>query len=479
MYLLPSYSLRRTACGQVSERASGRAVELRGSAAGSRRIRPRLPSGRTQLSTPADAVAMLRSRAYLRLLALAAIAGIPVSALAWGFLALVSKLQHWLFTSLPSAAGLGPAPFWWPFPLLIAGGLAVAGVITFLPGTGGHEPAEGLTPGGVLAARELPGVLLAALATLSCGAVLGPEAPLLALGGGVTAWAASRARGPGAQQERAVIGAAGSFAAVSTLLGSPLAGAFLLMEAAGLGGAAMELVLVPGLLAAGIGALVFTGLGHWSGLGTFSLALGGLPHFARPDLAEIGVALLVGVAAALLAAGIRRFALLLRDTVRRRRLLLTPAAGLLVAGVAVLFSELTGKSAAYVLFSGQSQLGPFVGHRAGFGLGVLGLLLVCKVVAYAISLSSFRGGPIFPAIFTGAVAGVALSHLPGMPAVAGIAIGMGAMIAAMLRLPMSAVLIATLLLSGNGIRVLPLIIVAAVAAYIATGWLEPPESAAR
>ena len=41
------------------------------------------------------------------------------------------------------------------------------------------------------------------------------------------------------------------------------------MEASGLGGAMLELVLVPGLLAAGIGSLVFIGLDAWTGLGTF------------------------------------------------------------------------------------------------------------------------------------------------------------------------------------------------------------------
>jgi len=50
-----------------------------------------------------------------------------------------------------------------------------------------------------------------------------------------------------------VIGAAGSFAAISTLLGSPLAGAFLLMEASGIGGPMMGVILIPGLLAAGVG----------------------------------------------------------------------------------------------------------------------------------------------------------------------------------------------------------------------------------
>src|SRR5204862_171422 len=57
-----------------------------------------------------------------------------------------------------------------------------------------------------------------------------------------------------------VIAAAGSFAAIATLLGSPLAGAFLLMEAGGLGGPLMSMVLMPGLLAAGVGSLIYIGM---------------------------------------------------------------------------------------------------------------------------------------------------------------------------------------------------------------------------
>ena len=48
-----------------------------------------------------------------------------------------------------------------------------------------------------------------------------------------------------------LIATAGSFAAVSTLLGNPLVGAFLLLEAAGIGGAMLGVALLPGLLAAG------------------------------------------------------------------------------------------------------------------------------------------------------------------------------------------------------------------------------------
>ncbi len=53
--------------------------------------------------------------------------------------------------------------------------------------------------------------------------------------------------------------------------------------------------------------------------------------------------------------------------------------------------------------------------------------------------------------------------------------GIGAMVAAMLRLPMTAVLLATLLLASDGIAVMPLVIVAVVTAYVAIAWLDPPD----
>jgi H+/Cl- antiporter ClcA len=436
--------------------------------------------GRTQLTTPAQAVALLRSRAYVRLLVVAAVLGVPISAVAWGFLALVSKLQHWLYASFPDDLGFSSAPAWWPFPLLAVGGILVALSIRYLPGTGGHSPADGFKAGGLVGGQELAGIALAALATLSFGAVLGPEAPLIALGGGLAAWAVSRAKAAkSAPQVKMVVGAAGSFAAISSLLGSPITGAFLMMEVVGFGGATLELILLPGLLASGIGALIFLGLGEWSGLGDFSLSVAGLPHFARPDAAELGWALVIGLAAGLLSVAIRRFARVLRTVVERQPLLLTPLAGLVVAAAAVLFSQVTGKGADDVLFSGQNQIGPFITHAATYGVGALVLLVALKAVAYLVSLSSFRGGPTFPAIFVGAVGGALLSHLPGLPLVPAVGMGMGAMAAGMLRLPLTSVLLASLVLLSDGIAIMPVVIVAVVTAYVAATWLDPPaESAA-
>jgi H+/Cl- antiporter ClcA len=423
---------------------------------------------------PPDPQAILRSRSYLALLALAAIIGVPVSAAAYGFLALVTNMQRWIFTDLPGGLGFHGEPLWWPVPPLVLAGLLVALTIRYLPGTGGRSPADGFEVGeGAPSPIELPGIVIAALASLSLGIVLGPEAPLIALGGGLGVCAVRLAKRDAPARVSAAVAAAGSFAAISTLFGSPLLGAFLLMEASGLSGATLELVLVPGLLAAGVGSLIFIGLGAWTGLGTFSLAIPHLPHFGTPDLAEFGWALVTGVAAALLGSGIRRLALFLRTRVEQRMVLVTPVAGLAVAGLAIAFAAGTGKGSSEVLFSGQTALGPLMAHSASYTAGALVLLVACKGLAYGASLSGFRGGPVFPSMFLGAAGGIALSHLPGLPMVAGAAMGIGAMCAVMLRLPLTAVLLATLLLASDGLAVMPLVIVAVVVAYVISARLMP------
>jgi H+/Cl- antiporter ClcA len=235
----------------------------------------------------------------------------------------------------------------------------------------------------------------------------------------------------------------------------------------------MELVLLPGLLAAGIGALIFVGLGTWSGLGTFSLAIPNLPHFAHPDIAEFGWAIVIGLAAAVAGVAVRRLALVVRPHVESRLVLATPVVGLIVAGLAIAYAEGTGKTSSEVLFSGQTALGPLITNAAAYSVPALLLLLACKGLGYSLSMSAFRGGPVFPSLFLGAAGGIAMSHLPGLPLIAGVAMGMGAMLAVMLRLPLTAVLLATLLLFSDGVAVMPLVIVAVVVAYLASLRIAP------
>jgi len=422
---------------------------------------------------PADPVALLRSRAYVQLLVVAAILGVPVSAAAYGFLALVNYLQKEIYTHLPHGLGFTTEPVWWPLPVLAVGGVLAALAIRYLPGRGGPSPAGGFKMHGPPAPEQLPGVIFAALATLVFGAVLGPEMPLILIGGGLVLVFLRAARRQIPDQGRAVLASSGSFASISTLLGNPLLGAFLLMEAAGLGGPMLGLVLLPGLLAAGIGTLIFVGLDSWTGLGTFSLAIPGLPHFSHPNIGEFGWALVIGIAAALVGTGIRWLGRLLHPYAERWTLLAVPLAGLVVAALAVLYAEGTGKASSDVLFSGQSALPGLIQHASSYTVGALLLLMVCKGLAYGVSLSSFRGGPIFPAMFVGAAGGIAMSHLPGLPVVAGVAMGIGAMSAVMLTLPLTSVLLPSLLLLSDGLAVMPLVIVAVVVAYVAAARIAP------
>jgi H+/Cl- antiporter ClcA len=427
------------------------------------------------MTMPADPRALLRSRSYLMLLVLAAIIGVAVSAVAYGYLALVSYLQKEIFTHLPHGLGFHAEPVWWPLPVLAVGGIIAGLGIRYLPGRGGPSPADGFKLHGPPTPRQLPGVVFVTLATLIFGAVLGPEMPLILLGGGLAALSVRLARRNVPDQARAVVASAGSFAAISTLLGSPLTSAFLLMEASGLGGPMLGLVLLPGLLASGVGSLIFIGLDAWSGLGSFSLAIPGAPHFGRPDVSEFGWALVIGLAAALIGTAIHRAAPVLHRYADKRVLMMTPLAGLIVAALAIAYAEGTGKPASDVLFSGQSALPPLVQHAASYTVGALLLLVVCKGLAYIASLAAFRGGPTFPALLIGAAGGIAMSHLPGLPMVAGAAMGVGAMSTVMLALPLTSVLLAAILFPGSVLTLTPLVIVAVVVAHVTAARLTPDD----
>ena len=92
---------------------------------------------------PADPLALLRTRGYLALLVLAAILGVPIAAVAYGFLKLVAVIQKAVFTQLPSGLGFDGEPLWWPLLPLALAGVLVALTIRYLPGKGGHSPADG------------------------------------------------------------------------------------------------------------------------------------------------------------------------------------------------------------------------------------------------------------------------------------------------------------------------------------------------
>ncbi|MFC9247537.1 chloride channel protein [Streptomyces sp. NPDC057136] len=408
---------------------------------------------------------ILRAPGYLKVLAFSALIGIPVSLVAFWFLVGLHEVEHLLWVDLPQGLGRDAPPWWWPLPLLLVAGVVVGLVAAHLPGAGGHIPASGLHTGGTPPAT-LPGVLLAAAASLPFGAVLGPEAPLIALGGGLALLFRDLTRAPATPQTTALLGAAGAAAAIAAIFGNPLIAAVLLIEVAGVGGPQLFAVMLPALLSSGIGALVFTGFGRWTGLQTGSLSLSlptPLPHLDAADvLWTIPIAIAIAVLLHPVLAAARRVAAYVSGGVIPRTVLCAVAA----AACAALYALITGRTPADVALSGQATLGRLADDPHAWGVGALLAVLLLKGAAYTLCLGSLRGGPVFPALFLGAAAGALLAPLPGLGLVPAMAAGMAAATAGILRLPVSSVVLVVLLLGSSAM--MPIVILAAVIAFVTT-----------
>jgi len=402
---------------------------------------------------------------YLRTLALAALLGFPVAFAAVMFQTAIHDVIHFVWDVIPEWLDWSEPAGWYVILVPALAGILVALALR-LPGHGGHTPLEGLGLAEVHPV-DLLSILTAALVTLGLGLVLGPEAPLIALGLGMGAVAVRIMRSQ--ETEAQLLTLAGAFAAVAALFGGPLVAAFLLFEVSAAGGAVppkmMGRVLLPGFVAAGTGALVFTGVEGWAGLHTTELSLTGLPAYDTVRVADLAWCLVISVVIGVLVVGIKHLAHALADRSAPRPELALVVAGALVGGLAVAFRALADRPVDLVLFSGQTELPDIVAEGSA---SVLLLLVVAKGLAYALSLGAgFRGGPVFPAIAIGVAVGMMSADiLPGLETTPAVAIGIAAGTAAVMRVPFTAVLLATLLMGSSAAEVAPMAVFAA-----ATGWL--------
>ena len=406
-----------------------------------------------------------RAWTYLRTLALAALLGFPVAVAAVLFQTAIHDVIHFVWEVVPHWLDWSE-PAWW-YVILVP---ALAGVLVALflrlPGHGGHSPLEGVSTAPIQPI-ELPSILLAGLATLGLGLVLGPEAPLIALGLGLGAIAVRLVRLE--QTEAQLLVLAGAFAAIAALFGGPLAASVMLLELVAMSGAipAASIVraLLPGFVAAATGALVFTGVAGLAGAAPdrpvaavatrLRQRAGGRPGVGhRPFRGHRRVVV-----------GIRHLAHGVAAGAKRRPELALVVAGALVGVVAVVFRAVADRPVDLVLFSGQAEMPDVIAESSAW---VLVLLVVAKGLACALSLGAgFRGGPVFPALAVGvALAMVAADVLPGLDTTPAVAIGLAAGTAAVLRAPFTGVLLATLLLGSSAYDVTPIAVFAA-----ATGWL--------
>jgi hypothetical protein len=212
--------------------------------------------------------------------------GSSLSALSWDpggaaaavFLGFVHDLQHWLWTDLPDALGeSGPRGTSWS--ACRSRGAVVWLARTLLPGDGGHTPLHGIDPAPAPLSHA-PGIVLPRPARLGFGLVLGPEAPVVALGSIVALALTSFARladketrcwpRPARSPRSRRCSAADRRGRDDDRAAAPTLGAMLVPA------------LLPGFVAAAIGYVIFVGFGNWGGLETAGLAVPNLPLYDGP-----------------------------------------------------------------------------------------------------------------------------------------------------------------------------------------------------
>lgn len=252
----------------------------------------------------------------------------------------------------------------------------------------------------------------------------------------------------------------------------------MMIEAAGLGGPRLIALVLPCLLASGVGALVFTGFGHWTGLSIGALSLPRVPESGVPDPGDFlwGVPLAVVIAVVCVAGqalGRRVKAFTTGDPdgprpvpTARRTAVRTVLCAIAVGACLAAYALLTGRSPEEAALSGQATLGALAADPAAWPIGALLALVLCKTVGWGIALGSLRGGPIFPAILIGAALGAACAPLPGLGTAPALAAGLAASGAAVTRLPVTSTVLAAALLGGQAADAMPLLIVTAVTAFV-------------
>jgi H+/Cl- antiporter ClcA len=364
---------------------------------------------------------------YRRLLGAAVGLGIVAGVLSLLYLSGTGILLDWVFGTPDGTAWSGE--LWW-IPLTGLGGVLIVAlrrmwhIQDHVPG--GVEIVEA----GEIAHRYAPRWVVLAIFSAVVGACLGPSFSLAVMGGGLGAWVAERRWAEGqADQDYTLTGIAGGFGAAFT---SPILGAFMVSELAPTPRARYVAAIIPQLIAATIGFVIF-----YSFLGRTFLGIYELPTYEF-EIKDMATAALLGVLSALV------MAILVTIVVLVRKLAVLIPNRYVLGGLGGLAVGTISAALPLTLGAGQNQLDTVITGMESLGIGLLVAVLLGKMIALAVSLQvGFLGGNVFPMIFIGGLSGV-IVHLavPAVPPGLAVSCMLAAVPGSYLRAPISMTFIA-------------------------------------
>lgn len=393
------------------------------------------------------------ARRLLPLLVPSLAVGVASALVLLGVSLLADQLQDVLWETLPDALSVGRYSSLWMIVMLTAIGLVTGLAIRAVPGRAGPDPATTGLVDAPLAPGVVPGLLVVTVLALAGGVSLGPENPITAANIALAYWAGRRFAPDAPAALWVALAAAGT---IGALFGTPVAAALILSEtlASRPGPGALWDRLFGPLAAGSAGALTMTLLAHPS----FDLSMPDYTHTHWGDLLSAIVIACAGAVLGLAAVYAFPYAHRTFRALRHPVLALT-LGGLLLGLLGALGGYLT-------LFKGLDEVKELTADPDGWSAGRFALMAVVKAAALLIAATcGFRGGRIFPAVFSGVALGLCAHALvDGVPIAVAVTCGVLGVLLAITRQGWLSLFTAAVLASDSAL--LPLLCVASLPAWL-------------
>jgi H+/Cl- antiporter ClcA len=305
--------------------------------------------------------------------------------------------------------------------------------------------------GGFDELKRLRSLIPVSLLGIAAGGALGPEAPLVQTTGSLGAYIGERRSLT--RDECRVLAITGMAAGFTVLFGAPLGSAVFALEILHRRGLEYYEALLPAVVGSLCGYGVYIGITR-AGI----KPVWDFPDVTRLNGGDLGWAVLMGVAGALIAVAFTYLATGIRAVVRHLPRYILPALGGLAVGGLGFWSHFAPTFA-------ETQLNPMVHQKAV--VSVLAAAAIAKLLASATCLATgWRGGFIIPLFFIGAATG-RLIHIavPSTNEIVLVAALMAATNVGVTKTPIGSALVVS---EMAGISMFPTTLIASVVALVLT-----------
>ena len=391
-----------------------------------------------------------RTREFWPLMGYSIVLGVFGAFFSLAFLLVIGKGGKWYMTSSDTWWG----GHWWWVAVTAAAGVVV-GLLRNWTKLPGKTPSliDDLHAAHV-EPSVVPGILAVSAISLIGGASLGPEQALGTAGGWAGGWIARR-RGLNTDDSK-VNTLAGSSGAYGGLFSAALIVVAFIVEVASPGGRLYRKVLPATIIAGTVSFAIY-----YSIAGTVFLDKYAVPPVAYHDW-ELAAGVGFGLLAAILVLVLGIF--MTASSTLFSRLKLPNFVKSTIGGV--LFG-VVGVALPLTMFNGSDQLEVVVSHGSALGFTLLAVLVLAKMFTFSVSVGSgFVGGPIFPSLFIGGTAGVAVHVLfPAVPLGLVFPCLLVAVLGALVAAPFSLVLMAVFLTRLGALQTAP-VLLAVITAFL-------------